>query len=928
MMGTLIRPLMAGLPVLLAACLCTIVAGRAADSLQLQLSPAHLTNRREVIDTALPTLVYRLTQHGTLDGDSTREPMGVRPPRQTWESNRTLTIENLDEIDLMNPWVSNGRTSFRTADDLVASVVRPGMTDEEKALAIWWKASSLRFHGDEHDDSQEPTYVFNAYGFNTCGGAATVLVKLWTLAGLAARLNLQPGHVVPEVFYGGAWHMLDGDLGAYYLLRDQQTVASHAQLVDDHDLVRRGHTGGVLVPYDPQVSRAASLYALGRLFGVSGRHLSHDDMHLIYWLKSYDKTRRILAVGQASMDLRLRPRESLSYRWQDSASPRYVGADFSGEGPAAVNLVTNGLLRYAPDFGRSNWRKGAVRVKDIEILGGTLVSGNGDGEVTWRIALPYPLLGAQVIVRGTGLTWEFSWDDKSWEPLQIEELDRQFAARSIRREYFLKVRLAHSSRLESFEVATTFQAARTSLPGLRLGQNHMAFTQDGHTHARIIHEWVETSAQRPPVVGALIAPLDGETVSLREMRFAWEGAFDADGDAIRDYHIEVSAFADMRWPVSPSHEWLGSRASGNGAAQEIQLPNCALFRHGKSYYWRVRAQDEHGVWGAWSSPRRFSVAMLEPPLNVIIDDTAKPDEIVLHWSANTEGLRPRRFEVHTSDQQGFSVGPETLWQVVDTSGVRLAGDVQAVRAYYRVVAVDAEGNRSLPSSEAGFPRPYIWTRPHIHLALGKKYYYQPTTVTSMGALRAFDPAQPGYWDDDRPVWSLLEGPGWLKYADGMLEGWGGEAGDFPVRLRVRTRTAGQVEQAFVISVGEAAGAPAVTSETEHLLPRAAEQLLEQFYFGAGDDNLPFTSLFAPEFIDRITRGQATPGFVSGALNDIRHRMQEYGPLASLSVVEVIGGEDRREVVVRLRYGTDKRIAYDRLTLVRSGAGVWQIGRAR
>ena len=34
--------------------------------------------------------------------------------KQSWESNRTVRLENVGDADVVNPWLSNGRNGFRT----------------------------------------------------------------------------------------------------------------------------------------------------------------------------------------------------------------------------------------------------------------------------------------------------------------------------------------------------------------------------------------------------------------------------------------------------------------------------------------------------------------------------------------------------------------------------------------------------------------------------------------------------------------------------------------------------------------------------------------------------------------------------------------------------------------------------------------------
>src|SRR5215831_3897109 len=55
------------------------------------------------------TYAYTVTQGGTMDGRNCRSPMGVGMSRegaieQTWESNRSVRMENVGDSDVVNPW--------------------------------------------------------------------------------------------------------------------------------------------------------------------------------------------------------------------------------------------------------------------------------------------------------------------------------------------------------------------------------------------------------------------------------------------------------------------------------------------------------------------------------------------------------------------------------------------------------------------------------------------------------------------------------------------------------------------------------------------------------------------------------------------------------------------------------------------------------
>ena len=138
--------------------------------------------------------------------------------------------------------------------------------------------------------------------------------------------------------------------------------------------------------------------------------------------------------------------------------------------------------------------------------------------------------------------------------------------------------------------------------------------------------------------------------------------------------------------------------------------------------------------------------------------------------------------MHASDEKGFSVSdrPYTVTVgvsrkmpsefpanfVVETAatelevvgpGVKLPG---ANRAFYRVVAVDAAGNRSGPSDYAAAPRPVIVSAPVTVARKGRDYRYPVAAIRSLGDLRTrvVDGKETmNFWDVERPRFAIRPG---------------------------------------------------------------------------------------------------------------------------------------------------------------------------
>jgi len=134
--------------------------------------------------------------------------------------------------------LSDSVEDVSTLEAFLAEALEPGMTDEEKAIAIWRLVVAFR-----HQDSPPREYmhshlyttdtvkIFNAYGYTFCGPTAVMVVELAHAAGLPARYVSVYSHVVSEVFFGGSWHMLDASMICYFR-GPAGEIASALELID------------------------------------------------------------------------------------------------------------------------------------------------------------------------------------------------------------------------------------------------------------------------------------------------------------------------------------------------------------------------------------------------------------------------------------------------------------------------------------------------------------------------------------------------------------------------------------------------------------------------------------------------------------------------------------------------------------------------
>ena len=310
------------------------------------------------------------------------------------------------------------------------------------------------------------------------------------------------------------------------------------------------------------------------------------------------------------------------------------------------------------------------------------------------------------------------------------------------------------------------------------------------------------------------------------MTFAWSPAADPDGDAIADYHFELSEHADMRWPLSPNFEKLLSRTPFKGKAQWT-VPYVGLLNPDTRYTWRVRARDAKGVWGPWSATWSFQLKAPGVPLDVRLVSDGK-GAFILHWKANPQGERPVAWKVYGSDEKGFTASdvehqvfrgkgfvrtmdeyekkpkdapdagmaktPANLIAKVAEPSLRVVGpDLKlpnANRAFYRVVAIDAARNESGPSDYAEVPRPFVVNRPPSKAQVGKPYRYEPRVIRSLGDLRCRRSKKSSYnaafWDRDEHTFEALRLPAGLALdpKTGIVSGTPTKAGTFDIAFKV------------------------------------------------------------------------------------------------------------------------------------------------
>ena len=112
-----------------------------------------------------------------------------------------------------------------TVENILRSFVQAGdVATQERARAIWTAVVKYRHQTAPPNEylaadweAHDPVKIFNVYGYCMCCCCSSALIEALNRAdGREARGRILNGHSVPEVRYGGGWHMFDASLITYF----------------------------------------------------------------------------------------------------------------------------------------------------------------------------------------------------------------------------------------------------------------------------------------------------------------------------------------------------------------------------------------------------------------------------------------------------------------------------------------------------------------------------------------------------------------------------------------------------------------------------------------------------------------------------------------------------------------------------------------
>ncbi len=572
--------------------------------------------------------------------------------------NESVIIENLGDMPLINPRITvNGLYDWFDTKAIALEITRGCVSDEEKALAIWdfirCNFQHLSPPGDR--ECHNPVVAMNIYSYANCAYHSTVFTALCRSVGVPARIWEVWHHTITEAFYNNAWHMLDSDIGLYYLAADNRTIASVEQLWNDQKISGGRESGAALTTFSGRNKAVRAIYtdAAGKNPYVSqdgekirGYRYFHgaDECYITTY---YDR----FTYEPHNMAMTLRPGEKLIRNWKGGEKyyeyERHNRSLESGVKWAKPIRYGDGQIIWKPDLkselAPSFFNKD--QAPGFEVLDGESPAVHvrhkqgGIYDMPERAILstetPYTILGGTIkatFYRGRATDWDhltakvtsrtgpvssIVWSAPAGVTGYIDaeiDLDKVLypGGERGRHDYWVEFNFmaneenhpTSQSGLDAVELVTDIQVSSYSLPALSKGSNIIRYHDEtpGEHKVRITHIWRERNDNTPPAIteGALF-PADGETIETLTPVFRWGKASDQDkGDRIINHAIFISFDPWCRWPVATAL----FNETGSGVP-EWQLPDGWLNRD-TTYYWKVRAQDSRGVWGEWSNIHRFN----------------------------------------------------------------------------------------------------------------------------------------------------------------------------------------------------------------------------------------------------------------------------------------------------------------------------------
>jgi hypothetical protein len=428
-----------------------------------------------------------------------------------------------------------------TVENILGSFVREGMSDEERARAIWTAIVKYRHQTippneflAPDSEAHDPVKILNVYGYCMCCCCSALVEALNRADGREARGRILNNHSVPEVRYGDGWHMFDTSLITYFPRPGDGAIASVDEIAAAVGEWHAAHPG-----YRKNESRLLNLmqsdgwtgwkargpallascpfydkgYLPARTHGWDATMVEYDlksgvyeygyqaGHRALFSLRSGESIVREAGNRGLHVNMKSMPKWEMLKRRAPERDLVYLDQFFPGY---RGGVVANGTHRYAPDLA-SDGLAGGAEVYDNLAAGRDgpapalrVKEAGRSGIAVIPMITPYVDLAGRVRIKSVRpteadrVTLALSTDNGRrfqplWSaPVGVHESTIEIGAAILRRyAYWVKLEIESAAAgvrgagVDTLAIESDFQHAPRTLPWLGRGRNTISVSADG-----------------------------------------------------------------------------------------------------------------------------------------------------------------------------------------------------------------------------------------------------------------------------------------------------------------------------------------------------------------------------------------------------------------------------------------------------------------
>ena len=399
--------------------------------------------------------------------------------------------------------VTDASPDYSDMPGMVRSITAGWKTDEEKCWAMFYwnhiarrQTAPMNRHGLALTD---PIRQFNDYGYTMCSTIAGINCSIWDAMGLKAKYWDISNHTVPEVEYGGRWHMYDNSMTALYTLCDGRTLAGVAEIGAPGACAASAGKSepGHIAKYHCLMATSPRGFLSGAdtIRGLDEEYRCFNPNGLKYRSYYYDWDRGHRYI------LNLRENESYTRYYHSLGQSAEFFVPNNGKDPEAANpryhLRGNGVWKYKPALTPAT-RTGEVvfKIDGANVIAALKIR----ARLRTKDAADVATVSLSTV---NGLAWQEIW--RSDSPGE-QTLDRQLVA-EVNGAYEVLVKFslpgkagAADAQLQEVEFETVTMLNSKTQPQLTLGRNTIFVGAGEQTESIVFWPDLQGANYKPYVV--------------------------------------------------------------------------------------------------------------------------------------------------------------------------------------------------------------------------------------------------------------------------------------------------------------------------------------------------------------------------------------------------------------------------------------------